>query len=270
MTKRVVFICSQKGGAGKSTLARVLVECLRAEDRVCAAYDADDNVGQLLQYQGQRDTRGKLLIEQDPLHGCGYFDIRSEDDRDVLVNALALETPVIVFDLPGGVVHELAQVLDDGVQPTGLIDVYRHSGYAVTVVIVMTPVIASVRTVQHTQQTFGPDVDYVAVKNFAFGTPEAFVLFDGSDDAALALPVSQGKQALLEQGGAIIDLPELNRRTYALLDRYSLRFLDAVDDTRLPLADRQRVKQWVLQVREQLTPAQAVLGFAAQSVAGTK
>ena len=98
--KRVIFVCSQKGGAGKTTFARGLLEALRYEGITVAAYDADGAVGQLLQYEGARDRKGALLPRQDPRVGCGDFDIRDDDDRDILLNALADEPPVLLFDLP--------------------------------------------------------------------------------------------------------------------------------------------------------------------------
>lgn len=66
MNKRVIFVCSQKGGAGKTTFARGLLEALRYEGHTVAAYDADGPVGQLLQYEGLRDRKGRLIPRQDP------------------------------------------------------------------------------------------------------------------------------------------------------------------------------------------------------------
>ena len=110
--KRVIFVASQKGGAGKSTFARALLSQLRAERLTTAAFDADGNVGQLLQYAGHRGDRGVLLREQDPCQGCGYFDIYDHDDRDEIVNAIALQADRLLFDLPGGAVTHLCAVLD--------------------------------------------------------------------------------------------------------------------------------------------------------------
>jgi hypothetical protein len=269
--KVAIFVCSQKGGAGKTTFARALLDVLRCEGYTVAAYDADGNVGQLFQHHGLRDARGVLLARQDPCVGCGFFDIRADDDRDLLLNALATEPPILLFDLPGGVVGELGKVVDGGDTPCGLFGEYRDRGYAVTIVVVMTPVQASVRTVQHSIDAFGTTVRYVAVKNLAFGGEDTFVLFDGCDQDGLRLPPSRGKQALLEHGGVIVAMPALEPRSYALLDIYNLGYIEAVrghgPGDRMPIADRVRVRHWLQEFDRRLTPARRLLGFAPDAAA---
>ena len=272
--KVAIFVCSQKGGAGKTTFARALLDVLRCEGYTVAAYDADGNVGQLFQHHGLRDARGVLLARQDPCVGCGFFDIRADDDRDLLLNALATEPPILLFDLPGGVVGELGKVVDGGDTPCGLFGEYRDRGYAVTIVVVMTPVHASVRTVQHSINAFGTTVRYVAVKNLAFGAEDAFVLFDGCDQDGLRLPPSRGKQALLEHGGVIVAMPALEPRSYALLDIYNLGYIEAVRGHgpagTIPIADRVRVRHWLQEFDRRLTPARRLLGFAPDAAPATR
>ena len=74
--RRVVLVAGQKGGTGKSSVARALVDRCRRDRISAAGYDADGSVGQLLQFYGTRTADGQVSIEQDPLQGIGYFDLR--------------------------------------------------------------------------------------------------------------------------------------------------------------------------------------------------
>jgi len=214
---------------------------------------------------GARDRKGVLVPRQDPRVGCGHFDVRNDDDRDLLLNALADRPPVVLFDLPGGVVGELGKVLDEGEAPRGLFGEYRARGYAVTVAVVMTPVKASVRTVQHSIECFGNAVSYLAVKNLAFGDPDSFLNFDGCAQGPVNLGESDGKKALLARGGHILHLPRLDPRTYAWLDVWDLGFVEAIEgrrpQRRLPEADRARLKRWFVEFTQSIEPARPLLGF---------
>ena len=88
--KRVVPIISQKGGVGKSTCSRGLVDVARSAGITTAAYDADGGVGQLLAHYGERDSNGSLMVKQHAARGVEYFDVRDAFARDAgWMNAFA-------------------------------------------------------------------------------------------------------------------------------------------------------------------------------------
>jgi len=198
--RRAIFVLSQKGGPGKSTFSRALLDVLRCDrNMTVGAFDADGNVGQLLQYYGERVENGRLIPDQDPIRGDFPFDIRDKVARDNVVNALDLDADVLLFDLPGGAVDSLTTIIkaENGIK--ALVQEYRDAGVAITIVIVMSIVHASASNVVKTINLFGPDVDYVAVKNLFFGAPEDFLFFDGFTDVQRNTVGGRGKALLHQQ-----------------------------------------------------------------------
>lgn len=271
MNKRIVFVTSTKGGPGKSTIARPLAELLRLTDRRIALYDADGDVGQLLEFLGQRDADNRLLVQQDPERGCGFFRLSDQLERDTVLNAVSLGSDVIVVDFPGGAINDIGYVVDEGRQPVELLSAYHHHGYRLTVVIPITPVMASIRAVGNALKLFQdpndlearvPNVDFVVMKNDFFADKDSdFGLFDGSEDDGYNLPMSVPKQRLLEQQGQVMCFPRLQTQTYMHVDRLSLSYLAALRDERLTLADRNRVRTWLLTMIQRLSGVMKLLGF---------
>jgi hypothetical protein len=263
--RRVVLVAGQKGGTGKSSVARALVDRCRRDHIPAASYDADGSVGQLLQFYGTRTADGQVSIEQDPLQGIGYFDLRQERQRDMLLQGIETEATVVIFDCPGGVLHELSRVVDaDSMSARGLMETYRDHRFDPTIVLVLTPMMASSRAVSQAIQLFGDGADYVAVKNLAFGAADQFVLFDGYTDAGGKPIGGKGKRMLEERNGIVLNMPALQASTYALIDLYSLAFDAARTDTRLHLADRSRAHRWIRAMDAEFDRAAPLLGLGAR------
>lgn len=108
---------------------------------------------------------------------------------------------------------------------------------------------------------FGTLVEYVAVKNLAFGDRNEFVMFDGYTDGEGQRRGGAGKAALLEQDGLIMTFPKLMARSYSIMDQSDLTISDATHDKRVPLADRSRIFYWRKDVDKQLLIAAARLGI---------
>jgi len=246
--KLAVFTLCQKGGVGKTTWCRGYLDIARAAGLTVAAFDADGETGQLVQYYGTR-TNGVIDRVQNPIRGVSDFNIRRERDRDMLVNASELEADVILFDLPGGSVQELAEISGDG---RLVFETYRAAGFQVVVVIVITHMVAAVRTVLDSIDAFGDTARYVVVKNEGFAEPDEFVTFEGFADANGALRYGKARQAIDQVGGEVIHMPKLAASTYAKLDVDSIGYSSAISERRLFPADRLRVHVWLEKFRKSL------------------
>jgi hypothetical protein len=252
--EKLILCTGEKGGVGKSTLARGLVDLHRADGRRVAAYDADGDVGQLFQHYATRGDDGRLLADQDPERGVVPFDVRAEGDRDTLLNLLDRGAPRVVVDLPAAALHELAALLDD--RSASFVEEVRSAGYRPVVVIVITPLLASIRSAKRLLDTLGGLCDFVVVKNGFFGDSDAFPLYDGYTDGRGQPAGGKTRAAVEAHGGVTVAMPALQSRTYSLLDLENLAFDEAVADDRLPRADRSRVHRWRNNLRVNLSQAE--------------
>jgi hypothetical protein len=248
--KLAIFVLCHKGGVGKTTWCRGYLDIARSLGLRVAAYDADGENGQLLQYYGTRGADGRIEPFQYPLVGVLGFDIRHKGERDTLVNASETDADIVLFDLPGGSVHELSEVLGDDQL---VFATYRAAGYTPVVVMVIDQVLAAVRTVSQAIDTFGDSAEYVVVMNTAKAQPDEFIVYNGFEDATGTFRYGKGRQALLEHGGEEIAMPGLNGATYAKLDLDSISFSGAALNKSLYPADRLRVVAWLEKFRKTLS-----------------
>ena len=237
--RRAIFILSQKGGSGKSTFSRVLLDHLRLlRGLPVAAFDADGQVGQLLQHYGARDARGGLVAPQDPLFGVASFDLREAAQRGLVLDALDVPASTLLFDFPAGCLGDLGRVVGGGRGMAPLLDAYEAEGVRITVAVVISNVQASTHNVLAAMEAFGDRVDYVVVKNCFYGQPEDFLFFDGFTGADGLSYGGQAREALARRGGVVVAMPALPGREYALCDLYSLGFSEAAGHRALRRSER--------------------------------
>ncbi len=243
--KRAIFVMSQKGGSGKTTFARALLDHLRlGRGRGVAAFDADGQVGQLLQFYGRRDALGALAATQDPLTGVGVFDLRRAQERGMVVDALDIGAETLLFDFPAGCLDDLRFVVEGG-GIAAMLDEFAREGYRVTVAVVISNVQASAGNVLAAMDAFGDRADYVAVKNLFYGNPDDFLFFDGFTGADGHFYGGQAREALVARGGRIVAMPALPGRAYALCDMYCLGFSEALTHPALRRSERGAISHFL-------------------------
>ncbi len=158
-----------------------------------------------------------------------------------MINALDYYADMLLFDFPGGALDALQNVLQSERGMTALAGEYQRAGYAITVAIVISNILASANNVIRIIKQFGPAYDYLAVKNLFFGDNEDFILFDGFQNPEGNSIGGMGRSKLIEHGGQVLCLPKLRGREYALLDLYSLGFTEAMHSPKLRRAEKSNI-----------------------------
>ncbi|MDB5832257.1 MAG: cobalamin biosynthesis protein CobQ [Caballeronia sp.] len=251
--KRFVMVCGDKGGTGKSLMARALADRLRREQRDVLVIDGDGEIGNLYQFYAQIDEQGEPVPDQIE---NGVVPIRftgPERERDQLLAAVDLGRPLIVADMPAASLTQLKQFDSD----TGFFAEIVHHGYRPTLVNVLSPFSASTRMVREMIEMAGKQADYVVAINQWFGDREDFFMWYGNANNA----PNPGKAMLQEFGGIEIALPKLQEGVLVAIDDLMLTFSDAREDTRLTTPQRSRLHRWMRAVDAELDEIAEYLGL---------
>lgn len=254
--KRFVMVITDKGGTGKSIMARALADRY-ARDKVDALLvDADGEIGQLYQFYCAIDKDGNP-VDQKPGNGVLTLKFSSnEKERNKLLNLLDHDLPVVLADMPAASLTELAKFDKEA----GFFDELKRAGYRPTLVNVLSPFQSSTRTVKEMIDLAGDRADYVAVVNRWFGEDDDFFMWFGDDNH----PASSGKAALAKHKGKEIELPRLQAGVLVAVDDLMVRFSDAVEHKELSRAHRSRLFRWINDVDDQLDKIAEYVGLKAE------
>jgi hypothetical protein len=212
------FVGGEKGGVGKSVMARVLAQRFIDSGRPFAALDADQSAGALVRYYGDY-TRPIDLG-------------RTESVDEIMDRALGAERAVLV-DLPA----QSARALWSWFVGANVFDFAREMGVGLTLWHVTDGGFASVAQVERALTLFGSRVRHVLVKNF------------GRSREFSQLEQSPAMQMLGELSGSVLELPELEGSAMYAIDRSGASFWAAVNraegEAVMRPLDRQRVRLWL-------------------------
>lgn len=214
------MVGGEKGGVGKSVLARVLAQYHIDREIPFKAYDGDLSHGALVRYYG------------DFTHAVDMRDYESADQ--IAVDAVEANCEVIV-DLPA----QSSASIDRWIADTGLIEFSNDVGVTLTLWHVMDDGTDSVRLLKKTLDTYGDGPDYVLVRNYGCGGD--FSIFDESEE----------KKSAEKFGARIMDLPSLHAGSMRKIDRVGASLWAAANNKdekigpTLGLLERQRIKVWL-------------------------
>jgi hypothetical protein len=226
------FIGGEKGGVGKSVVARLVAQYCIDRSIPFSGLDADSSHGALLRHYAD-NTRPVDLT-------------RFESADEIMAQATESDRRVVV-DLPA----QSERFLLAWIREAGVLDLARECGVKIVLWHVMDDGKDSVRTLDRVLSHYGTAVSYCVVKNLGRG--KDFSLFDSSPTRAAAEA----------QGAVVIELPELHAAAMQKIDRLDASFWAAVNTPALgsdafTRMERQRVKVWLQASFDQLTRAGAV------------
>lgn len=266
MAKKLIVTASQKGGSGKTVLARALLDHFRMAGVTVAAYDGDGAIGGLYKHFGSRDINGRLQDEQDPCRGVVVYDIRNIDTRDTLIESLNTDSSVVLHDLAGGALLSLLQLFADDVTTGGLhnLDAALKDLDAELIILhLVTRDDGSVASVaQYLDLTEDcRSIQHLAVINRHTGRDTELSTWFGMPGGQTG---GRTRARLLNLGGLEMDLPALDPGAMKLVEQRGSPLSAAINDSSMPLIQRQRIRQFLRAVDAALTPAiRERLGIAA-------
>ncbi|MGC4087384.1 MAG: hypothetical protein QM756_05750 [Polyangiaceae bacterium] len=215
---QIHFIGGEKGGVGKSVMARVLSQWLLDRSQPYAGADADTTNGSLLRSYSQNTQA---------------VDLESFPSADEIMNRALGGDRRVVVDLPAQSMRHLQRWFDSA----DIVRFAREMGIGLTLFHVSDGGFDSVASLERTLQSLGDRFNYVVVRNF------------GRSKDFSQLEQSEAKRHLEGLGGRQIDLPELEPSTMYKIDRFGSSFWSAVNNEEAPWAltpmERQRVRAWL-------------------------
>jgi hypothetical protein len=227
---KIHFIGGEKGGVGKSVVARLLVQWAIDKNLPFAAVDADESHGALLRHY-PTFTRA--------------VDLARPESADEIVSLALDGDRRVVVDLPAQSDRLVASWLAEA----GVLDLLAESKVDVVFWHVMDDGKDSIATLGRLVERHAAkrrdNVRFVVVENLGRG--KEFSLFDRSPARAAAT----------EAGALTIQLPELAAPAMRKIDRSDGSFWAVVNNAEFAAdlftrMDRQRTKAWMVAVYDQL------------------
>jgi len=221
------LIGGEKGGVGKSVVARVLAQYMIDKDIPFVGFDTDRSHGSLIRFYS--DFASPMLID-------------SYESLDTMVE-LAAENPSerVLVDLAAQTHEQLVKWMDE----SGVLEALSDHRLSSTYWHVMDSGKDSVALLKRLFDRFGSRLDYVIVLNQLRG--ENFDLFEKSGEKARADSLD----------AKIISLKRLNQEAIAKIDSENSSFWSAqqkspTNGNGLGILQRQRVKVWLQHAYQQI------------------
>ena len=222
---KIHFVGGEKGGVGKSVLARLLAQYHIDRQIPFSAFDTDRSHGAMLRFYGDF-SRPVILDEFESADRL--MEAALESDQDILVD-LAAQTSLPLHRWIEQ--NDLLSLADEERVPVVFWHVLDDGADCIALLAALC-------------DRYERNAAYVAVKNYGRG--KDFSAFDAS-------PV---RERALSLGASVMDLPDLHAATMRKIDHQGTSLWAAAHNkdsgSGLGLMDRQRVKVWLRRVYQQI------------------
>jgi len=212
------FIGGEKGGVGKSLVARLLAQYLIDHEQPFLGFDTDRSHGALMRFY------------------AGYASpvvVDNYESLDAIVEAAVADPErCILVDLAAQTQDALTQWMDD----SGVLELAGEMGVVLNYWHVMDSGRDSVDLLKKLLDRFGSRLNYVLVQNHIRG--DNFDILEASGE----------KQRALDLNARVIHIKRLHEAAMIKIDGHSSSFWSATqraDDHALGILERQRVKLWL-------------------------
>lgn len=220
------FIGGEKGGVGKSVVARVLAQYFIDNNRPFTGFDTDRSHTSFLRFYA--DFASPVVVDsyEGLDHVVEVFDTEATDDADT-------PAPSVIVDLAA----QTAKPLAKWIQESDLVALMTELGHAVNFWHVADGGVDSVALLDRLIDTYGDAPNYIVVKNYGRGSDFSY------------MEASDAMKRAEAAGAQVISLPALHESSMQKVDRQNASFWAASNvrfgDNALGLLERQRVKTWL-------------------------
>jgi len=225
------FIGGEKGGVGKSVVARLLAQWFIDRSLPFAGVDGDLSHGALVRSYGDFTQA---------------VDLSDSNSADKIIDRAHVADRRVLIDLPA----QSARALWAWLAGADVLSFAKEMGIRLSFWHVSDGGFASVGEIEKALDLFGDQIEHKVVRNH--GRSKDFSQFDDSN----------AKRRLDQLGGKLLDLPELDASAMYKVDRLGSSFWAAIhsnDGEGLKMLDRQRVRLWLEKSYRQLEPIQDAL-----------
>ncbi|AUB44225.1 Chromosome partitioning ATPase, Mrp family, containings Fe-S cluster (plasmid) [Nostoc flagelliforme CCNUN1] len=248
---RLVIVTGDKGGVGKSTFARALLQTYLDTQQEFIAFDADTSNPQIRRFYGSQ-------CDVEP------FDIFNRGKADAFLDTLRsfISPPLkpgqqipdqgkflFLLELPSQSIQHF-RLLE---KEMGFLKILENDLHAkATMIAVINRTKDSVNQLLQMHSFCNEKVDYVVTKNLFFGDPDAFERYDNSSKV----------KELKEKGVKLpeIYMPDLIAHAYDYLDENNYTFAQGIAQND-KLSVRGRVSRWMENFKDSITPVKDLLGL---------